>query len=66
MRRYESWIRETQTALREAIEEAEEAGWHHRAEGGETPANRIYARLRTWEAALTERVEYYDQSKPRR
>jgi len=67
MRRYETWIKETQKDLREAIEACEEEGWHHLEASSDTRARiRIYDRLLTWETEITRRVEHYDAAKSRR
>jgi len=63
---YEEWLEKTQTELREAIEEAEEGGWHHlTAPDDADPRYSVFARLLTWEAEVTRRRDWYAQAKRR-
>ena len=67
MWRYEAWLKNTQKEIRQAIEEAEDGGWHHLTASPDTRTRiQILARLRTWETEVTERVDHYDDSKSRR
>ncbi len=67
MKNYATWLQETQETLRAAVEEAEEAGWHHLEASPDTRTRiSIYDRLLTWEREITERKETYDRKKSRR
>ena len=43
MRDYETWLKDTEAELMEAIREAEDANWHHAL--SEEPGARHYTRL---------------------
>jgi len=58
MQRYETYIRETEKELIEALEAVEEAGWHHMEKG--TLEGRTYDRLLTWISTIVERRERLD------
>jgi len=63
---YEEWLEKTQEELRQAIEEAEEGGWHHlTASDDADPRYSLYTRLLTWESEVTARKEWYDTAKRR-
>ena len=58
MNTYETWIRKTEEDLQEAISDAENANWHHMANG--TVEARAYGRLLTWISEIVVRRERYD------
>ena len=55
---YAKWIRETEKEIQEAVQEAENGGWHHME--GDTLEARTYLRLLTWAAAVAFRREVLD------
>ena len=55
---YETWIRKTEEDLQEAIADAENANWHHMADG--IVEARAYGRLLTWLSEIVVRVRRYD------
>jgi len=55
---YEKWIRKTEEELQEALEAAEEAGWHHLER--DTLQARTYDRIHTWLFEVTVRRERLD------
>ena len=61
VRDYETWLRDTEETLLEAIREAENENWHH---GNlETAGAQLYIRLLTWYAEVVERREWLDNAK---
>jgi len=66
MRLYEKWLKALQEEIREAITEAEEAGWHHLPEDGAEARRGCYTRLLTWEAEVDERVRWLDHGRSAR
>jgi len=58
---YRSFLAKAQEELQEAIQGAENAGWHHGLP--ESSAMFHYLRLTTWEAEVTERLNVYDTAK---
>jgi len=55
---YEKWLRQTQEELREALEAAEDSGWHHKELS--TIEARTYNRILTWLSESDARIEWYD------
>ena len=67
MDNYATWLDKTTTQLQEAIEAAEEDGWHHLEASPDTRARiQIYDRLLTWYAEVTTRRRFYDAVKATR
>ncbi len=64
MNDYETYLTQTREEIREAIREAENAGFHHESLGT-TIGSRLYSRLLTWEATLTARLRIIDEHENR-
>jgi len=61
---YEEWLEAQYTEIQEAIEEAEEAGWHHLAASSDPGAPaKVYDRLLTWLAEVERRRDVYASRK---
>ena len=58
MKNYRRFLMELRDQLRQAVEEAEEAGWHHEVD--DRVIFQLYLRLITWTTELEERCAYYD------
>ena len=61
MRSYRSFLSGLWEDLALGVEEAENAGWHHHADGSPTWSH--YQRLLTWILELEERMKHYDYTK---
>ncbi len=59
MRSYRRFLEGLLAEVRDALQEAENMGWHHG--GGDAESH--YLRLLTWASELQERKEYYDATK---
>ena len=61
MDKYRTFLQNLQEGIQSAVAEVENAGFHHSDEG--SPEWTVYNRILTWEAAIAERIRWYDDTK---